>query len=535
MRKWLPAIFVVLISGTVAMATDVTVTQRDWSGGPGEPGPVPEWGARFAASDDVAWSSIPGRLAMVTTSIAIPDRAPFPDEAPGAIKIYATDIDLDGDTDVLGAVRNADRIVLFVNDGQRPPSWDRQVVEDGFDETIAISVADIDDDGLPDILGGSGAGGEIAWWRNLGGSPPQWTRQTVDDQVPGAHDVAGADIDGDGDTDIIAVSYEDDEILWWRNDGGSPIGWDRFVVAAGFDYPTKVSIADIDRDGDLDLFSVAWRDRQIGWWRNDGGDPIAWTGSVIGEAFTGAHWVDAADVDGDGWVDVIGAAMNLGQIAWWRNGGQGSTEWQKITVTNSLSGAVSATAGDLDGDGDLDIAGAGWSPSGGMAWFENLDGDGVSWRRKIVEVGFGESSSAHIADVDGNGSLDVLGSSWQYSQLAWWRVGNFVDHGSLTSSVLDTGGTTEWIDCNWISREPAATALTVEARSSHDPHEMGPWTPVAPGPGCPGLLDGARYLQYRVLLDSTDDEASPIIDEISFTWSPRLAPAPRRSTGRVAP
>ena len=128
-----------------------------------------------------------------------------------------------------------------------------------------------------------------------------------------------------------------------------------------------------------------------------------------------------------------------------------------------------------------------------------------------------------------------MGSSWQHGQLAWWRVGDFIEHGSLTSSVLDTGGTTDWIDCAWIAREPAATTLAVEARSSHDSHEMGPWTPIASGPGCPGLLDGARYLQVRVLLDSTDIEASPILDEISFTWSPRLAPAPRRSSGRVAP
>jgi hypothetical protein len=64
---------------------------------------------------------------------------------------------------------------------------------------------------------------------------------------------------------------------------------------------------------------------------------------------------------------------------------------------------------------------------------------------------------------------------------------------------------------------------------------MGSWTPIATGPGYPGLADEARYLQYRVLLDSTDTVASPILDEISFTWSPRLAPAPRRSTGRVAP
>jgi hypothetical protein len=48
--------------------------------------------------------------------------------------------------------------------------------------------------------------------------------------------------------------------------------------------------------------------------------------------------------------------------------------------------------------------------------------------------------------------------------------------------------------------------LDWEARSAHDPRQMGPWVPVAPGPGCPGLLSGARYLQYRVLLKKVKKE-----------------------------
>jgi len=535
MKVWLLTIVLGLLSVSLGTATEMTATQGDWSGGPAVDGPVTVWDSEFAVTDDVAWRPVPGRLALATTAIADPERVQFPDATPGAIKIYAADIDLDGDTDVLGAAYDSDQILLFVNDGRQPPSWERHTIDGAFDEALAIAVADIDDDGLLDILGGSGAGGEIAWWQNLGGSPPQWSRRTVDDQVPGAHDVAGGDLDGDGDMDIIAVSYEDDEILWWRNNGNEPISWDRFVVAADFDYPTKVALADIDRDDDLDLFCIAWHDRRIGWWRNHGGDPISWTGFTIGENFVGAHWVDAADVDGDGWIDVIGSAMNLAQIAWWRNDGAGSSTWHKTTVTSSLPGAVSAIAGDLDGDGDLDIAGSGWSSSGGMAWFENLDGEGASWQRRTVDAGFGQSSSAHIADVDGNGALDVLGSSWEHHQLAWWRVGDFVAHGTLTSSILDTGGTTAWVDCEWQSDEPESTMLAVEARTSDNPQDMGLWVPIAQGPGCPGLLDGARYLQYRTVLETSTEGLSPILEEISFTWQPRLAPAPRRVHGRVAP
>ena len=535
MKVWLLAIVMALIGGSVASATEVTATQSDWSGGPGADGPVAHWNARFADADHVAWRATVGRLTLSSTAISSPVQSPFPGEASGAIKVYAADVDLDGDIDVLGAAYYGNELVLFVNDGDQHPSWERQVIDGSFSEALAVSVADVDGDGLPDILGGSGAGAEIAWWRNLGGSPPQWSRTTVDDQVPGAHDVTAADLDNDGDTDIIGASYENDEILWWRNDGGAPPGWERFVIESDFDYPTKVAVADIDRDGDLDLFGVAWHDRQIGWWRNDGGDPPSWTGLIIAEGFAGAHWVDAADVDGDGWTDVIGAAMDLGRIAWWRNPAGGASSWQTTIVTSTLPGAVSAVAGDLDGDGDLDIAGAGWNSSGRMAWFENLDGQGATWQQRTIDSVFDQSSSAHIADVDGNGALDVLGSSWDLHQLAWWRVGEFVPTGSLTSSILDTGGTTGWVGCERESDEPESTILAVEARTSDNPYDMGPWAPIAPGPGCPGLLDGARYLQYRAVLESSTEELSPMLEEISFTWQPRLAPVPRRATGRVSP
>lgn len=529
------AVLSVLGCASIGWADEVTSVQDDWSGGPGNPGPVTEWGAVFSDAEGVAWGSIPGQLALATTPTQDPIRAALPDTALGAIKIYAADVDLDGDTDVLGCTHYGDQLLLFVNDGGVPPVWERWVIDDAFAEALAVAVDDLDGDGLPDILGGSAAGAEVVWWRNLGGSPPQWERHSIDGEVPGAHDVAAADLDGDGDRDVIAVSFEDDMILWWRNDGGSPISWDRMVIDSGFDYPTKVAIADVDHDGDLDLFSVAWHSRQIAWWRNEGGEPIAWTEQVIAESFVGAHWVDAADVDGDGWVDVVGAAMNLAQVAWWRNDGAGQTSWEKTTVTSSLSGAVSAVAGDLDGDGDLDIGGAGWSTAGGMAWFENVDGLGTMWEREIVDSAFGPSSSVHIADVDGNGSLDLLGSAWDHNEFAWWRVGNFVEEGWLVSSILDAGRPAEWMACGWRASEPDATVLTVDARTSNNPEKMGEWLAIGPGAGCPGLPEDGRYLQYRVWVDSTDPTASPILDEISFSWQPKTAPAPRSAGGRVSP
>ncbi|MEE4272141.1 MAG: VCBS repeat-containing protein [Thermoanaerobaculales bacterium] len=525
----------VLMVCPVAGASEVAVVQTDWSCGPGSAGPTPVWAGAFSASDDVAWASVPGQLALSTTPVTDAERIVLPGDALGAIKVFAGDLDLDGDTDVLGCAYYGNQLVAFYNDGGSPPSWQRQVIDGSFEEALAVAVADVDRDGRLDVLAGSAAGAEVMWWRNLGGSPAVWEGHLIADDVPGTHDVAGADLDGDGDIDAVAVSFEDDEILWWRNDGEDPPRWERLVVASEVDYPTKVSVADVDRDGDLDLFSVAWEGRQIAWWRNDGGDPIRWTGRVIGEHFVGAHWVHAADVDGDGWTDVLGAAMNLGQLAWWRNDGSDQSGWEKTVVTGSLPGAVSVIAGDIDGDGDQDVGGAGWSASGGMAWFENLDGNGAEWAEVKVDTEFGPSSSVHLADVDGNGSLDFLGSAWDHGELAWWRVGDFVEAGWLESSILDAGRAVDWVGCGWTASEPHNASLVVEVRASKDAQDLGRWMPVSPGPGCPGAPDGTRFLQYRVLVASSDPTVSPVLEEIRFVHEPMAAPAPRRASGRVIP
>jgi hypothetical protein len=50
------------------------------------------------------------------------------------------------------------------------------------------------------------------------------------------------------------------------------------------------------------------KDHQVVWWRNEGGFPIEWTKEIIQTGFRWAHWVEIADLDGDGRPDVLGAA-----------------------------------------------------------------------------------------------------------------------------------------------------------------------------------------------------------------------------------
>ena len=79
----------------------------------------------------------------------------------------------------------------------------------------------------------------------------------------------------------------------------------------------------MDGDGDLDVLGAALNADDIAWWENTLGDGTTWMEHTVDVAFDGARSVYAADVDGDGNLDVLGAAENADDIAWWENrGGQ---------------------------------------------------------------------------------------------------------------------------------------------------------------------------------------------------------------------
>jgi len=80
-----------------------------------------------------------------------------------------------------------------------------------------------------------------------------------------------------------------------------------------------VRTADIDDDADTDVIAAAINRNEIAWWENDGNVPIQWTKHSITGSFTGATGIDIKDVDGDGDLDVLGAAQFANSIRWWEN------------------------------------------------------------------------------------------------------------------------------------------------------------------------------------------------------------------------
>ena len=83
----------------------------------------------------------------------------------------------------------------------------------------AIDVADIDGDGDLDIVSASAGDDKIALYENNGAANPTFTTVVISTSADGAHDVSIADVDGDGDLDIVSASAFDDTIAVYTNNG----------------------------------------------------------------------------------------------------------------------------------------------------------------------------------------------------------------------------------------------------------------------------------------------------------------------------
>ena len=112
----------------------------------------------------------------------------------------------------------------------------------------------MDGDGDLDIVSSSRADDTIAWYENNGAADPTWAAADIATSADGAQDVYLADMDGDGDMDIVSASHDDDTIAWYENNGAADPAWAAADIATSADGAQAIHVADMDGDGDLILF-----------------------------------------------------------------------------------------------------------------------------------------------------------------------------------------------------------------------------------------------------------------------------------------
>jgi len=338
--------------------------------------------------------------------------------ANGATSVFATDVDGDGDTDVLSASIFDDKIAWYESDGGSPPSFTERVISTTAVNARSVFATDMDGDGDTDVLSASSGDNKIAWYESDGGSPPSFTERVISTTADTAWSVFATDLDGDGDTDVLSAAIFDDKIAWYENDGGSPPTFTERVISTTAVGHVSVFATDLDGDGDIDVLSAAFGDAKIVWYENDGGSPPAFSERVISTTAEGAISVFATDLDGDGDTDVLSAAFLDNKIAWYENDGGSPPTFTSRVISAFVSGADSVFATDLDGDGDIDVLSTSASTDR-IEWYENDGGSPPAFSQRFVSNAANGPISVFATDVDGDGDTDVLSASATDGKIAW--------------------------------------------------------------------------------------------------------------------
>ena len=159
------------------------------------------------------------------------------------------------------------------------------------------------------------------------------------------HTVFAADLDGDGDIDLMSASQSDDKIAWYENDGSQ--NFTEHVVSSTADGARSVYAADMNADGNLDLITTSHTDDEIVMYVNDGATDPIFNKVVLGNSADGAQSIFVADMDNDGDLDVIAGSENDNKLAWYENGSaisiagrslafDGTGDYIEVADTNAL-------------------------------------------------------------------------------------------------------------------------------------------------------------------------------------------------------
>ena len=221
------------------------------------------------------------------------------------VDVWAADVDGDGDNDALSVSGFDSKVVWYENKGNN--IWMPRLIGVSGE---SVEAADLDQDGDLDVLGG------LAMFESDGGSPPAFRARIIPSIPVSSNAIAVLDVDRDGDPDVLSAGQEGDTIAWHENDGGLPPRFTTHVVSTTADFATSAYGADLDGDSDVDLLSSSYFDNKVAWYENDGGSPPSFTERAVSTNAPGARSVFAADLEGDGDMDVLAATQNDAKVVW---------------------------------------------------------------------------------------------------------------------------------------------------------------------------------------------------------------------------
>ena len=213
---------------------------------------------------------------------------------------------------------------------------------------------------------------------------------------------------------------------------------------------------------------------------------------VIGDNFTGARSAHAEDVDGDGDFDILVAAKYSHQIALWDN--DGDQNFTKNIIDDGFEGATNVFSADINQDGNKDILAVAVYANE-VAWWQNK-GNG-QFVRFVIGENFKGATFVYAEDIDADGYKDVLVPAVFDNQIGLWiSKPMHTPAGTFVSPIVERLENSELETASW-----------------HDPHSAEDFYTVS-GPPINPLHNAHAIFQYRVFFETDSLLITPRLNQV---------------------
>ncbi|MGE7416486.1 beta strand repeat-containing protein, partial [Methylobacterium tarhaniae] len=281
--------------------------------------------------------------------------------------------------------------------------FDAQQTFGAGSSTYSVVSADVNGDGKLDLITANQGDSSLSVLLGNGDGTFQSQQTFATGRMP--FSVTAADLNQDGKLDLVATSFLDSSLSVLLGNGNGTFGAQQTFTSGN--NATSVTAADLNGDGKLDLVSQNSSSGTMSVLLGNGNGTFKDLQSYSTGAGSQPASVTTADVNRDGKADLVVASYGSSNLSVLLGNGDGTFQAQQTFGTGTASGPRSVVVADVNRDGKLDLVSANIDSNAVSVLLGN--GDGTFQAQQSYSIGAGsQPSSVAVADVDGDGTLDLV-------------------------------------------------------------------------------------------------------------------------------